>query len=139
MKIYLDQNAVMPTYAHTYDAGLDLYMKLGEEPVQIPPFGGFRVFDTGVHAAIPHHFCGMIKTRSSLLMKGIKTDGLIDADYTGSIRVILFNHGEFSYTVNPGDKIAQMVISPCLRPPLELADGLDATERGANGFGSTGV
>lgn len=138
MKILLDDGAVMPTYAHEYDAGLDLHMKLNLEPVVIPPFGGFRVFDTGVHAVIPQHFCGLVKTRSSMLLKGLKTDGLVDADYTGPIRVILFNHGEFSYTVNPGDKIAQMVIAPCLRPPLELVDRLDNTDRGDNGFGSSG-
>ena len=138
MKIVLDENAVMPTYAHDYDAGLDLYAKMDMEPVAIPPFGGFRVFDTGVHAAIPQHFCGLMKSRSGLLMKGIQTDGLVDADYTGSIRVILFNHGVYSYVVKPGDKIAQMVIAPCLRPPLELADELEKTDRGENGFGSTG-
>jgi dUTP pyrophosphatase len=88
--------------------------------------------------AIPQHFCGLMKSRSGLLMKGIQTDGLVDADYTGSIRVILFNHGEFSYIVNPGDKIAQIVISPCLRPPIEVVDSLEATQRGENGFGSTG-
>lgn len=138
MKITLDENAVMPSYAHEFDAGLDLYAKTDMEPAAIPPFGGFRVFDTGVHLAIPRHFCGLVKTRSSMLMKGIQTDGLVDADYTGSIRVVLFNHGEYSYTVQPGDKIAQIVISPCLRPPLELVDHLEETLRGENGFGSTG-
>lgn len=138
MKITLDENAVMPSYAHEFDAGLDLYAKTDIEPVAIPPFGGFRVFDTGVHMAIPQHFCGLVKTRSSMLMKGIQTDGLVDADYTGAIRVVLFNHGEYSYTVQPGDKIAQIVISPCLRPPLEVVDHLEETVRGENGFGSTG-
>lgn len=138
MKIILDENAVMPSYAHEFDAGLDLYAKSDSDPITIPPFGGFRVFDTGVHLAIPQHFCGLVKTRSSLLMKGIKTDGLVDADYIGSIRVVLFNHGEYSYTVRPGDKIAQIVVSPCLRPPLELVDRLEDTERGNRGFGSTG-
>lgn len=138
MKIALDEGAVMPSYAHEYDGGLDLHCKANSDRVMIPPFGGFRVFDTGVHLAIPQHFCGLVKTRSSMLVKGIKTDGLVDADYTGSIRVVLFNHGEYSYTVEPGDKIAQIVISPCLRPPLELVETLDTTERGNNGFGSTG-
>lgn len=138
MKITLDENAVMPSYAHEFDAGLDLYAKIGGEPVSIPPYGGFRVFDTGVHMAIPQHFCGLVKTRSGMLMKGIQTDGLVDADYTGSIRVVLFDHGMYSYTVEPGDKIAQIVVSPCLRPPLELVDRLDHTDRGDKGFGSTG-
>lgn len=138
MKITLDEGAVMPSWAHEFDAGMDLHMKENSEPVLIPPFGGFRIIDTGVHAVIPQHFCGLIKSRSSLLLKGIKTDGLIDADYTGAIHVILFNHGEYSHTVRPGDKIAQMVICPCLRPPLELVDTLEQTARGNNGFGSTG-
>ena len=138
MKITLDAGAVMPTYAHEYDAGLDLYAKKDGDKVMIPPLGGFKVFDTGVHMAIPQHFCGLVKSRSSMLVKGLKTDGLVDSDYTGSIRVILFNHSEHPYYVEPGDKIAQVVISPCLRPPLELTDTLEATDRGDNGFGSTG-
>ena len=138
MKIVLDEGAVMPGYAHEYDAGLDLFQKTNAHQVVIPPYGGSKVFDTGVHMAIPQHFCGLVKSRSSMLMKQIATDGLVDANYTGSIRVILFNHGPEAYTVKPGDKIAQVVITPCLRPPLELADRLDDTDRGENGFGSTG-
>lgn len=138
MKIALDMNAIMPSYAHDYDAGLDLYAKKNSEAVAIPPFGGFKVIDTGVHMAIPPHFCGLVKTRSSMLIKGLKTDGLVDSDYTGSIRVILFNHSAETYMVRPGDKIAQIVISPCLRPPLDLVDSLESNGRGENGFGSTG-
>lgn len=138
MKIVLDDGAVMPGYAHEFDAGLDLFAKNNIKPVVIPPYGGSTVFDTGVHLAIPQHFCGLVKSRSSMLMRQVATDGLVDSDYTGSIRVILFNHGPEAYTVNPGDKIAQVVISPCLRPPLEVVDELVATDRGNNGFGSTG-
>lgn len=137
MKIKLDVGAVMPTYAHEYDAGLDLYARNDIEPVEIPA-GRFATFDTGVHMAIPQHFCGLVKSRSSLLTKGIKTDGLVDADYTGSVRVILYNHSDKPYQVDPGDKIAQVVIAPCLRPPLELVDALEDTDRGDRGFGSTG-
>ena len=138
MKLVLDEGAVMPGYAHEFDAGLDLFQKTNAKQVVIPPYGGSKVFDTGVHLAIPQHFCGLVKSRSSMLLKQVVTDGLVDSDYTGSIRVILFNHGPEAYTVHPGDKIAQVVISPCLRPPLELVDELEATERGDAGFGSTG-
>jgi dUTP pyrophosphatase len=138
VKIKLDENAIMPSYAHDFDAGLDLHCKNEGSAVCVPPFGGFKAFDTGVHMAIPPHFCGLVKTRSSMLSKGIKTDGLVDADYTGSIRVFLFNHGTEPYFVQPGDKIAQIVISPCLRPPLEVVKELEETSRGENGFGSTG-
>lgn len=137
MKITLDVGAVMPTYAHEYDAGLDLYARNDIEPVEIPT-GSFAIFDTGVHMAIPQHFCGLVKSRSSMLTKGIKTDGLVDADYIGSVRVILYNHSDKPYRVDPGDKIAQIVIAPCLRPPIEIVDALQDTDRGTRGFGSTG-
>ena len=139
MKITLDPNAILPTRAHPYDAGLDLYMKLGEAPVTITPYGGSATIDTGVHVAIPQHFCGLVKSKSGLMVHNrIITDGTVDCNYTGSIHVTLFNNGERSYTVRPGDKIAQLVIVPCCLPPLELVDKLEATDRGANGFGSTG-
>lgn len=139
MKIQLDKNAVMPTRAHEYDAGLDLYAPMGGDPVYIPPFGDSVSIDTGVHIAIPQHFCGLVKSRSGLMVNHkIVTDGTIDCGYTGSIRVNLFNHGSKPYVVNPGDKIAQLVILPCCLPPLELVDRLEDTERGINGFGSSG-
>lgn len=68
----------------------------------------------------------------------ITSDGLIDRGYTGSIRVKLFNHGTENYLVHRGDKISQLVIVPVLTPTLEVVDKLDETERGKNGFGSTG-
>ena len=138
MKIKLDENAIMPSYAHDFDAGLDLCAKNDGVETVVPPYGGFVAIDTGIHMAIPPHFCGLVKTRSSMLKRGLITDGLVDSDYTGSIRVFLFNHGSRPYVVKPGDKIAQIVISPCLRPPLEVVEKLEETARGDNGFGSTG-
>jgi dUTP pyrophosphatase len=82
---------------------------------------------------------GFIKSKSGLMVNhGITSDGTIDAHYTGSIRVCLFNHGGSKYEVKAGDKIAQLVIVPCLLPELELVDSLEETDRGDNGFGSTG-
>ena len=139
MKIQLEENAVMPTRAHPYDAGLDLYAPLGGDPVCVPPFGDSVAIDTGVHLAIPQHFCGLIKSRSGLMVNHkILTDGTIDCGYTGSIRVNLFNHSAVAYMVHPGDKIAQLVILPCCLPPLEVVDSLEETDRGSNGFGSSG-
>lgn len=139
MKIKLDPGAVMPTRAHPYDAGLDLYMPKEAAPVYVPPFGDSVAIDTGVHIAIPQHFCGLVKSRSGLMVNHkIVTDGTIDCGYTGSIRVTLFNNGAKPYTVNPGDKIAQLVIVPCCLPPLEEVDTLETTDRGSNGFGSSG-
>jgi dUTP pyrophosphatase len=133
MKIMLDKGAKMPTRAHPWDAGLDLYaMHDGEVYLS-------TVFDTGVHVEIPEGYVGFIKSKSGLMVNhNITTDGTIDAHYTGSIKVKLFNHGEASYLVQAGDKIAQLVIMPCVQPRLELVDSLEETDRGDAGFGSTG-
>ena len=135
MKILLDKWAKMPTRAHEWDAGLDLYA-LEDGYIRC---NQSRTFDTGVHVEIPEGFVGFIKSKSGLMCNhGIVTDGTIDAHYTGSIRVCLFNHGTSKYEVKKGDKIAQLVIVPCLLPELELVDSLEDTDRGDNGFGSTG-
>lgn len=139
MKVMLDPGAKLPTRAHQYDGGLDLYAKDDGEEIVVPPYGGSVTIDTGVHLQIPQHFVGLVKSKSGLMVNHkILTDGTVDANYTGSIRVTLFNNGEFSHTVKPGSKIAQLVILPCCLPPLELVDGLEDTDRGNNGFGSTG-
>ena len=139
MKIKLDPGAKMPVRAHLYDAGLDLFCKEDMPEIQIPPYGGCRIIDTGVHVQIPQHFAGLIKSKSGLMCHNkILTDGTIDANYTGSIHVALFNHGDVGYTVMPGSKIAQLVIGPCCLPYLELVEELEATDRGNNGFGSSG-
>ena len=135
MKVMLSEGAKMPTRAHPYDAGLDLY---AIEDGYIRCNHG-RTFDTGVHAEIPEGCVGFIKSKSGLMCNhGIVTDGTIDSHYTGSIRVCLFNHGTSKYEVKKGDKIAQLVIVPCVLAPLELVDSLEETDRGDNGFGSTG-
>ena len=154
MKIMLDKGA-MPTRAHPYDAGLDLYTP---EDVVVPatqtlllydPLGygyprtktrvGSATIDTGVHVEIPEGCVGFIKSKSGLMCNhGIVTDGTIDSHYTGSIRVRLFNHTDEDYHFKSGDKIAQLVILPCVLLPLEQVDSLEETDRGDNGFGSTG-
>lgn len=135
MKIMLDPGAKMPTRAHTYDAGLDLYAR---EDAYIRTNNSY-VFDTGVHVKIPQGCYGEIRSRSGLMMNhGITTDGTIDCGYTGPIKVKLFNHGGSKYEVKAGDKIAQLVIVPCVLLPLEEVDSLEETDRGDRGFGSTG-
>lgn len=135
MKIMLDEGAKMPTRAHPWDAGLDLYAK----DFRYIRANGSWSFDTGVHVEIPEGCVGLIKSKSGLMVNhGITTDGTIDSHYTGSIRVKLFNHGGSKYYVQAGDKIAQLVIVPCLLPELELVDNLEETDRGSAGFGSTG-
>lgn len=135
MKIKLDNGAYMPTRAHSTDAGLDLYSR--ED--QIVPAKESAIFDTGVHIELPIGTVGMLKSKSGLNVKhGIVSEGVIDVGYTGSIVVKLYNHSGFDYKVNAGDKISQLVILPVLYPSLDLVDTLEDTERGDNGFGSSG-
>jgi dUTP pyrophosphatase len=140
MKIMLDKGAKMPTRAHPWDAGLDLYAPECGCIYTISPCGGSAVIDTGVHVQIPEGYVGFIKAKSGLNVKhGLTCTGVIDSHYTGSIAVKLYNHHPcLRYDVRPGDKIAQLVILPCLLPELELVDSLEETDRGDNGFGSTG-
>ena len=132
MKIMLDKGAKI-SRAHPNDAGLDLYAM--EDGIVFRSSS----FDTGVHVQIPAGYYGEIRSRSGLMFKhGITTDGTIDSGYPGSIRVKLFNHLTHPYEVKAGDKIAQLVIVPCLLPELEIVDSLEETDRGDGGFGSTG-
>lgn len=135
MKVVLDPGAKMPTRAHEWDAGLDLY-SMEDGYIRC---NQSRTFDTGTHIAIPEGCVGLVKSKSGLMCNhGILTDGTIDAHYTGPIKVCLFNHGSTRYEVKAGDKIAQLVIVPCVLPNLELVDSLEETDRGDAGFGSTG-
>ena len=135
MRIFLDPGAIMPTRAYPTDAGLDLYAR----ETQVVPAKESAVFDTGVHIELPLCTTGFLKSKSGLNVKhGIISDGVIDAGYTGSIRVKLYNLSGYDYTVNAGDKISQLVVLPYVAPSLELVDKLSETERGNNGFGSSG-
>ena len=135
INIKLDHGATMPTRAHKWDAGLDLYSM---EASEIPPFGSTE-FDTGVHIAIPAGYVGFVKSKSGLMMKqNITTDGTVDSGYTGSIRIKLFNHGSKVVYIEKGQKIAQLVLLPIITPNLALVEVLEDTERGTGGFGSTG-
>lgn len=135
MKVVLDKGAYMPTRAHEADAGLDLYAKDG----CVVPAKESVSFDTGVHIELPPNTVGFLKSKSGLNVKfSLLNEGVIDVGYTGSIVVKLYNHGGRDYIVNTGDKISQLVILPILTPELELVDSLEETERGDNGFGSSG-
>ena len=135
MKIKLDAGAYMPERAHRYDAGLDIRAREGK----IVSAHGSAIFDTGVHVAIPEGYVGMLKSKSGLNVKhGITSEGVIDADYTGSIVAKLYNHSDVDYTVQKSDKITQLVIQPVALFDVELVSSLDYSERGDNGFGSTG-
>jgi dUTP pyrophosphatase len=135
MKVMLDQGAKI-TRAHELDAGYDLYSR--EDAVIFPNSSG--KFDTGVHVEIPAGYVGFLKSKSGLNVKsGIQSEGVIDAGYTGSICVKLYNHGAHAVEIKKGQKISQIVFLPIITPELELVDSLEETERGCNGFGSTGL
>ena len=134
MRIKLDEGAYMPTRAHETDAGLDLYsMTSGWILPKCK-----KVFGTGFHAAIPCGCVGLLTSKSGLMLKDVKSDGTIDADYRGEIKAVLYNHGWLPRRIKRGQKITQMVIMPILTPKMELCEELDETERGDGGFGSTG-
>lgn len=135
MKVMLDPGAKMPTRAHEWDAGYDLYAP-GDEVIY---HCDNVVIDTGVHVAIPEGYVGMIKSKSGLNVKyNLTSEGVIDAGYTGSIRVKLYNHGHTAVSIRKGQKISQLVVMPIVTPELELVTNLEATDRGDGGFGSTG-
>lgn len=135
MKIKLDSCAFIPVRAHDTDAGADL-----RSPVDalVPPRGS-RVIDTGVHIQLPHGYVGMLKSKSGLNVKhGITSEGVIDEGYTGPIKVKLYNHGDEPCSIERGDKITQLVIMPCAYVDFDIVDDLEDSERGSDGFGSTG-
>lgn len=135
MKIKLDAGAFVPVREHTTDAGADL-----RSPVDVLiPARGSRVIDTGVHIQLPHGYVGMLKSKSGLNVKhGIASEGVIDEGYTGAIKAKLYNHSEKDYVIGRGDKITQLVIVPCEYVQFDLVDDLEDSERGGEGFGSTG-
>ena len=135
IKVMLDEGAKMPTRAHEADAGYDLY-----SPEDCRLFGqDSAVIDTGVHIQIPKGYVGFLKSKSGLNVKyDLTGEGVIDSGYTGSIRVKLYNNGDYYREIKKGDKIIQLVLLPIITPSLELVDEFEETDRGTGGFGSTG-
>ena len=136
MKIKLDKNAFMPERAHDTDAGLDL-----KTPVDFTVWGhSSAIVDTGVHVQLPHGYFGELLSKSGLNMKhSVTTTGVIDEGYTGSVVVKVYNHGEDPVFFTKGQKITQLVVIPCVATSLEVVEDLEETDRGDNGFGSSGV
>ena len=136
----LRAGAKLPSYGTAEAAGADLYACL-EAPVTIEP-GKTAFIPTGIAMAVPVGCAGLIYARSGLACKrGLAPAnkvGVIDSDYRGEILVALHNHGAEAQTVEHGERVAQIVITPVLTPAYEAADSLSATERNAGGFGSTG-
>lgn len=136
----LSPKAILPTYGSAGAAGADLYACL-EESVTIAP-GETAWIPTGLALEVPKGCAGLIYARSSLGVKrGLAPAnkvGVIDSDYRGEIRVVLLNHGKTSQTVEHGERIAQMIITPVLTPAYQQVEELSDTSRGTGGFGSTG-
>lgn len=137
----LSPKAILPTYGSAEAAGADLYACL-ENPVTIR--AGETVFiPTGLALEVPKGCAGLVYARSSMGAKrGLAPAnkvGVIDSDYRGEIRVVLLNHGTQTQTIAPGDRVAQLLITPVVTPQYVQAQELDDTQRGAGGFGSTGA
>lgn len=132
-------DAVMPAYAHASDAGMDVR---SVRELVIPP-GGRALVPTGLVVNLPAGYEAQVRPRSGLALKAgvtvLNSPGTIDAGYRGEIGVILANFGQDDFKVNVGDRIAQLVIAPVLQPVVVEATEVDSTDRGAGGFGSTGV
>lgn len=128
----------LPAYATEGAAGMDV---LAAEDVTLEP-GARHAVATGLSVAIPYGYEVQVRPRSGLALKhGItvpNTPGTIDSDYRGELKAILINHGTEPFAIHRGDRIAQLVIAPVTRAKWEEVEELDATERGAGGFGSTG-
>lgn len=136
MRVKLDEGAFALVRAHKTDAGLDIRSR----DTQIVPAKESALFHTGVHVELPKGTAGVIISKSGLNVKhDITSTGLIDEGYNGEIIVKLYNHGGYDYTVNAGDKISQLVVVPVRYEEVELVEELSTdTDRGSNGFGSSG-
>lgn len=136
----LRPNAVLPTYGTEYSAGADLYACL-EAPVTIAP-GETVLIPTGLAMELPIGYAGLVYARSGLSVKRdlapANKVGVIDSDYRGEFMVALHNHGGQAQTVENGERIAQLVITPVVTPGFTEVKTLSDTQRGAGGFGSTG-
>ena len=136
----LSRGAHLPTYQTEHSAGMDLVACI-EKPIVLQPHGR-AVIPTGIAIALPEGYEAQIRGRSGLAAKfGVMPAngvGTIDADYRGEIGVILLNTSEEPFTVEPGMRVAQLVIARYERVEWIEVDDLDETERGAGGFGSTG-
>lgn len=131
-------DATLPTRAHEHDAGWDLHAL---EHDRLQP-GETRMIRTGIAVAVPVGQVGDVRSRSGLASRNItvtNSPGTIDPGYTGEVKVLLSNRTRRRFTINPGDRIAQLVFTYTNTQPLQVVDELDQTDRGEAGFGSTGI
>jgi dUTP pyrophosphatase len=133
----LTYDAIVPTRGSDGAVGYDLY---SSEDAVVPCQAGRALVGTGITVVLPQGVYGRVAPRSGLAVKHCINvgAGVIDPDYTGEIKVVLFNHGDKDFEVKKGDRIAQLVLERCETPPIEEISIVEDTERGSGGFGSTG-
>ena len=131
----------LPAYATVQSAGMDLRANI-DEPMVLHPMER-RLVPTGLYIALPEGYEAQVRPRSGLALKHgitvLNAPGTIDADYRGEVGVLLVNLSDKDFTVNDGERIAQMVIARCEQAEFLTVEQLDETERGAGGYGHTGV
>jgi dUTP pyrophosphatase len=139
--VLINPAAELPVRATEKSAGLDLHACLSQ-PVTLKP-GQFTLIPTGIAIELPAGHEGQVRPRSGLAVKHgitvLNSPGTIDEDYRGEVKVALINHSNITFTVNHGDRIAQLVIAPVSYSPVVETTTLNLTYRGTGGFGSTGV
>ena len=137
----LSNNIPLPKYETAGSSGMDLAANI-ENEIEIKP-GKTEIIPTGLAVSIPKNFEIQIRPRSGLAAKNrisvLNTPGTIDADYRGELKVILINLSDKIFKIEKGLRIAQMVLCPVIKATLKEVDALEITERGTNGFGSTGT
>ena len=137
----ITKSGQLPAYETDGSAGMDLRAYL-EEPVTLAPMER-ALIPTGLYLAVPQGYEAQVRARSGLAVKHgiglVNGIGTIDSDYRGEVKVALINWGSEPFTIENGDRIAQLVIAPYERISWEKTDTLEETERGAGGFGHTGV
>ena len=138
----LSKSGYMPEYATEGSAGADLRAYLPEGPVTLLP-GERRLIPTGLFVELPHGMEAQVRARSGLAIKHgiglVNGVGTVDSDYRGEWNVPMINWGSEAYTINNGDRIAQVVFSLYVQAEFEAAEVIDETERGSGGFGHTGI
>lgn len=141
VKIVNKSNNNLPAYETVCSAGMDLRAYLPEGPIVIKPMQRVLV-PTGLFMEIPEGYEGQVRPRSGLAIKSgitvLNTPGTIDADYRGEVKIILINLSDTDFTINSGDRVAQIVFARCEQMEMASVETLSETERGAGGFGHTG-
>lgn len=132
----LVSHAKLPNYANEGDAGMDIY---SSENIEIKP-NHRALVKTGISMSFPRGYVALVWDKSGIAKNGLtKIGGVIDADYRGEYKIMIHNISSKPYNVQQGQKIAQILVQPVVRPRIEEVDNLDETRRGQSGFGSTGL